>query len=231
MTSEFDEARGPVAEPSIAAPKGLPPELRLDAVADRRLGGLLEGRTPLDLLSDVIDLGENVTVGWISQAIVGHVLRPLGARLMRTFFSWDLELDGPIEGVPRQRLPLRVEVRTCSIAQAWSGAGRRRAPTWSCKPIGDLWDPEALRYVRTSPIRPSDLYIFVLRSGGDPFDADGYETAAVATAELPSTNSLSRTDIERIRNFTALRSLDGLVVVASQVAYRASRSRGAVPPR
>ena len=204
---------------------GLPPADRFDAIAHRRLDGPLTGRTPLELLSDVLDHNENVTAGLISQAIVAHVLKTdFAAKVTPSHYSWDIELEGPIPGVPSGELPLPVEVRTCSVAQTW-GLGRRGSPiAWSCQPLKQPFDPTSGRW-RTYPppgVRPAKLYIFVLREGSDVFDATSYTATALATIEIearlgPKT-SMSKSALLAIRPLVPLLDLRGQVGAAARVA-------------
>jgi hypothetical protein len=128
-----------------------------------------------------------VTVGWIAQAIVGHVLAPSRAGIMRG------------------------EVKCCSMSQAWSPQ-RTGGAQWRCAEIGEVWDPDTGKFRSTERHRPADLWVFMLRDG-PPFDADSYEAAALSTDELvavlkqPSRRTVMRAMLETAQPLAPLEQL------------------------
>jgi hypothetical protein len=183
----------------------IPEFLRLDAVADEALSGDLAGRTPIGLLSDVVDLGENVTVGWISQAVIGHVLHGLGAKVMRTYHSWDLELPSGDEII-------RVEVKTSSATQSWPSK-HREPQRWGCGRASSVWDPDLGRFTQQSPPRRlASIYIFVARDGA-VFASSSYQAVVLTTVELeallvkPSRHIVTRAELTREHLFRNLHDL------------------------
>jgi hypothetical protein len=151
--------------------------LRIDSFTNTPLSGALKGCTSLELLNAILKVGDNITVGLLAQAIVGHVLCGLGAKIMPTYYSWDLE-------IPHAGSFARVEIKTCSTTQSWPPHTWRDPKNWGCGPIASMWDPGREKFViQQTPYRPAHMYIFVRRDG-DVFNPTSYRARAFTTNEL-----------------------------------------------
>ena len=160
----------------------------------------------------------------LAQAIIGHVLRGLGTKLMSTYHSWDLE-------IPHAASTVRVEIKTCSTTQARRTASAE-PKAWGCGPIASVWDAEHVAFVRRPQHRPAHLYIFVRRDG-DVFDAASYTALTISTTELealldsPSRKEISRARLLRDHSFVSLNELPAVVTTAmGRLAREAAASVG-----